>query len=484
MIVKLKTPQCSIAQHRSKIFALCSLLFFLLISCDQPTNDSGITVPQDFTPPPAPPLPTSAHIRITDEAGLRAIDTSSANRKGYYELANDITVSSWTPLGTASAPFAGALDGGNHTITITSGSGGLFAYTKEATIWNLKIAGAITASGGTIQVGGIAGNANWTHITGCVSSAAITVSASGHNSAAGGIVGFMRNNAMIRACSASGGVTLQSSGSSLALMLYAGGVAGYAGTGAAGDGSSGCLIIKSQFFPLSGGAVSASGGYPYSGGIVGYNYATACVAECFSGGAVTAEGENLPYAGGIAGYNSRAALITDAYSTATVNATATSKQALAGGVSGANGANGIITRCYAGGAVTATIKGDGAADAGGSLGVPTAANAGGIAGAVYYEAPALEYCAALNSSVTAADSASGGTRNAYRIAGRVDGTLTNNIAHSAMLLTGGANSDRTPNGQDGADATAQRTQSTFTALGWDFSSVWKMAGEYPVLNWQ
>ncbi|MDR3300931.1 MAG: hypothetical protein LBT01_00180 [Spirochaetaceae bacterium] len=42
MIAKLKTPQCSIAQHRSKIFALCSLLFFLLISCDQPTNDSGI----------------------------------------------------------------------------------------------------------------------------------------------------------------------------------------------------------------------------------------------------------------------------------------------------------------------------------------------------------------------------------------------------------------------------------------------------------
>jgi hypothetical protein len=406
------------------------------------------------------------------------------SRRAYYELAADIVTATdttvtddWKALGTSIAPFMGAFDGNGHTITIT-GSGGLFAYTKNATIWDLTIAGTITAEGAVVQAGGIAGNAAWTHITNCHSTAIVTVTGSGHNSSAGGIVGNMRDRSMVASCTASGTITLKSESAGQSLMIYAGGLVGYAGTGANGDGTSGCLIVKSSF----SATVKATGGYPYAGGLLGYNYAKAWVAESSASGAVTAEGENLPYAGGLVGYNSRAALISDSYSTATVNATAESKQALAGGVAGANGANGIITRCYATGAVTATIKGDGTDDMGGSLGVPAAANAGGIAGAVYFEAPALENCAALNSAVSAVDSASDGTLKAYRIAGKVDGALTNNIAYRGMTVTGGTQTDQTANGQDGADTDAKPASGVFQTLGWDFVSVWEMAGDYPTLR--
>jgi hypothetical protein len=443
--------------------AACSLL---LAGCDQPTDPDN-----------------SGNNTAPYVAGLKEItrsgNDSAIRRRAYYELANDITVTDWTPLGTSAAPFMGAFDGNGHTITIT-GSGGLFAYTKNATIWDLNIAGTITATGeAAVQAGGIVGNAAWTHITNCHSTASVTVTAGDHNSSAGGIADNIRDRSMVASCTASGNITLNTAGSQ-SLMIYAGGLVGYAGTGANGDGTSGCLIVKSSF----SATVKATGGYPYAGGLLGYNYAKAWVAESSASGAVTAEGENLPYAGGLVGYNSRAARISDSYSTATVNATAESKQALAGGVAGANGANGIITRCYATGAVTATITGDGTDDMGGSLGVPAAANAGGIAGAVYFEAPALENCAALNSTVSAVDSASdGGTLKAYRIAGKVDGALTNNIANSGMTVTGGTQADNTANGQDGADTTDKPAQGVFQTLGWDFTTIWQMGGNgYPIFK--
>jgi hypothetical protein len=127
---------------------------------------------------------------------------------------------------------------------------------------------------------------------------------------------------------------------------------------------------------------------------------------------------------------------------------------------------------------------------GGSLGVPEAANAGGIAGASYYEAPEIKNCAALNSSVITADTGTDGTLNPYRIAGRVDGTLTNNIAYSGMTLTTGETTrtlteeDKGGSKQDGADTTEKPEPSAYSSLGWQ-TSVWKLeSGQYPVLQWQ
>jgi hypothetical protein len=469
---------------RRTIIFLCSLF----LACEQ------APAPEEETPPSLPPepaastLPTSAHIQITNEADLKKIGVSTS-RKGYYELQNDIVLNDWTPLAATSATqFAGAFDGGGHTITINSTKGGLFAYTKMASIWNLNIAGTITVhsdAGSAAQVGGIAGNADWTHFTNCASTVNITVTAHGHNSSAGSIVGTMKHDSMIKSCAASGNVTLQTGDADNSLMIYTGGLAGYVGDGSAsGDTPSGCLVTKSSY----SGTVIAISGYPYVGGIVGYNYSSSNISECYTSGAVIAEGKNLPYAGGVAGYNSRSSVIGDSYSTANVTATAASKQALAGGITGATAAGAATTKCYATGTVTATIKGDSTADSGGSLGVPPAANAGGISGAIYYNDPSLpkiENCAALNSSVTAVDTATGGTLNAYRISAIESGTFTNNIANAAMTITGGANADNIATGKDGADKAINPAQSVFqSTLGWNFTTVWKMGANNPMLQWQ
>ena len=86
-----------------------------------------------------------AQTQITDEAGLKAIADDLA---GSYVLANDITLSEeWVPIGTSGTPFTGMFDGGGHTIkglTIKSGADnvGFFAFTKGATIQNVRFTGA------------------------------------------------------------------------------------------------------------------------------------------------------------------------------------------------------------------------------------------------------------------------------------------------------------------------------------------------------
>ncbi|MDR2491281.1 MAG: hypothetical protein LBD20_07760 [Spirochaetaceae bacterium] len=396
---------------------------------------------------------------------------------GSYRLTADLTLNNWTPLGDFEQEFSGVFDGAGRTITFAGsggrGTGGLFAFIKDAAIRRLTVAGTITAEsteGEPIQVGGVAGNAVASVIENCTSSVDITATGRGHNSAAGGIVGFMRQNTTIRACAATGDIVLKAEGQDGAgdgLMLYAGGIAGYSGTGTAGEGVSGCEIIGTSW---QGGTVSAEGAYPYAGGIAGYNYTGAAIRQCFTTGTVRANGKNLPYSGGVAGYNSGyvqqtlqaggdaqpiVSLIENCYSTAEVIAKSDSKAALSGGIAGANARGAVISKCYATGLVTAKVNGSSTAGNGGTLGVPAAANAGGIAGAQYYThpggpAPRIEFCAALNPSLTGEDTATGASWNIHRIAGKGDtvynsvlgttssfdtGKWLNNIANEDMFIT-------------------------------------------------
>jgi hypothetical protein len=41
-----------------------------------------------------------------------------------------------------------------------------------------------------------------------------------------------------------------------------------------------------------------------------------------------------------------------------------------------------------------------------------------------------------------------------------------------------------PNSQDGEDCAAKPEQGDYTALGWDFDSVWKTGEDYPALRWE
>jgi hypothetical protein len=453
--------------------ALAGLLF--AAACEQPAG-TGATVAETLRSAAA-----LANIGVDPDYPL----------DGEYSLGADLILEDWTPIGTSAAPFAGTFDGKGRTITIT-GSGGLFGFTEGALIRDVTIEGTISASSSrTVFVGGIAGNATETTITHCISNADIAVVGQDHNSSAGGIAGFLSNNSRIADCRATGDISLKSDANK-GLMLYGGGIAGYQGLKASyGSGVSGCVIERCSFT----GSVVVEGGYPYAGGILGYNYVGAKLRESYAvGGSVTAKGENLPYAGGVSGYNSRGdpdnpSLIENCYSNIGVHAEATSQTAQAGGVTAANAAGAAISKCYARGAVAATVVGSGGDDIGGSLGVKIAANAGGIAGAQYFGAPTLKNCAALNTSVTGAGSDS---YNVYRIAGpghpdAEQSAWASNIA-SAPLYKGEqlvAPDSAGPNGYDGADCAATPGQSAYEALGWDFDSVWAMDSEgYPVLQWQ
>jgi hypothetical protein len=436
-------------------------------------------------------------LQISRLADLESIGSKDKELplSGRYILTTDITVENWEPL-AVTKPFSGVFDGAGHTITIVNGTGGLFNSIRGAAVRNLTV--KITANAVSGNVGAIAGLAEQSVIENCTVAVTITLLGTAHNASAGGIVGTMGDFSTVRNCSASGNITLTTSeaGSepSDSLMIYSGGIAGYSGTpGQAGDGESGCVITGSRW---TGGSVRAIGGYPYVGGIVGYNYTGARVERCWATGMVTANGVYLPYAGGVAGYNSGfvmenpqvAALIENCYSTAYVTAVSKSKTALAGGIAGANARGAVISKCYARGDVTAQVNGSGGSDIGGTIGPIEAANAGGIAGAQYFfmEIPVIEYCAALNSRVTGKDSGSGAAWNIYRIAGAgapgsEEVIFRGNMASSAMNITS-SSPDTGADGKDGQDCEAKPGQPVFAGLGWDFSNVWKWSGEYPALR--
>jgi hypothetical protein len=372
--------------------------------------------------------------------------------------------------------------------------GGIAGYAYNAVIRDCSNAAAleaVTVSGGF--AGGIAGyGAGGLVIEDCRSSGDVSVKAAAFNASAGGIAGTLKDNKLasrVTRCTASGSVSLTEtkSGGPIGWMFYCGGIVGYAGNGTAalggGNNTGGAICAQNSY---TGSLVYCKTAYPYAGGIIGYNYTGSQVSESYALGLVKAEGTNLPYAGGVAGYVSAGASVENSYSTARVEASASSKQALAGGVSGAAAKNGVISKCYAAGEVRAAINGGGSAGMGGSLGVPAAANAGGITGTLYYESPKVESCAALNTGLSGEDTAAGGAINVYRVAGKVDGSLVNNAANPSMVLSGGNAGDRGGEGQDGADIDAATpVQSVFESLGWDFEMVWKMGAEgRPVLRWQ
>jgi hypothetical protein len=473
---------------------LIAAAVFCICACEQELEEPTKPTEEPFVA--APEEPPEDAIPIASAQDLAKIGKDGAfPLSGVYKLEEDITTpGGWTPIGGA-ANFTGAFYGMNKNISITSGSGGIFASLRRATIYNLKVTIKADADAGSI--GGIANYAENSLIDGCSATVTLTLTlaASIHNASAGGIVGYMKNNVTVSGCTASGAITL-TSGMEAGLMVYAGGVVGYSGSGVQGTASKNPTRITRSSW---NGTVSASGGYPYAGGVVGYNYTGAKVTRCSSQGTVTATGGTLPYAGGVAGYNSGGdianptadteAVIENCYSTATVNAVSSSKAALAGGIAGSNACRARISKCYATGAVTATVNGNSADDIGGSLGVMVAASAGGIAGAQYYKGPlVIEYCAALNTSITGTDSASSGAVwNIYRIAGAGAvgsdiGVFKVNIAYSGMTITPQRPPTVSATGKDGADTGEKPAQGVYTGMGWDFNTVWQMSGDYPVLR--
>jgi hypothetical protein len=456
------------------------VLAALLVSC--PQGGPGLSVPDP--------------VLIASAADLAKIG-GGYPLNGNYRLDADITLVNWTPIGGGGKPFTGCFDGNGHAITLESFSAavlsapgakylGVFGYTGGAAeIRNVSVHSAISqtiTTGAACYAGGVAGyGANGTVITNCSTSGSVRVASGGFQSGAGGVIGYVTGAASeISRCSASGDITM----TGLHQQEFAGGIAGYSGGGA--------RISKCRY---TGGTVQSAGAdsqYPYAGGISGYNYGGAVIGECYSSGTVRAEGTLIPYAGGIAGYTSGgAATVKNSYSTMTVVAVSRGRTALAGGVTAATANMGKTSTCYAAGTVSVTVNGQGSA--GDGAGIAAAANAGGISGSVYYgTASTVEYCVALNPSVTGTDSSGGAVFNIHRVAGAGTGgtgVWTDNYAWSGMTLSAGGTpltpADTGPNGRDGGDCAARPDQSVYAGLGWDFAAVWEMgSGGCPVLRWQ
>ncbi len=96
-------------------------------------------------------------------------------------LTEDIVLDDNTMIGTANSPFKGVFDGGLHTVTVGYSTTdqdaeytGLFAYTENATIKNVKVEGTITAY---LNVGSVCGYAKGGTLSGCSSSVEIDMDA-------------------------------------------------------------------------------------------------------------------------------------------------------------------------------------------------------------------------------------------------------------------------------------------------------------------
>lgn len=254
---------------------------------------------------------------ITREEHLRTLARRTSlmdeNWSGkYFELGNNIdniattADNPWFPIGlqqaktTFSTYFYGTFDGRDHTISgifhFAGPDTGLFGDTSGA-IRNLTIAGDIICdyTGSTmIQCGGIAAYSDAV-LTNCRHTGSIACKDKAPKVIAGGIVG--NGQGTIDGCIQSGG-TIEVSGTE---ELQVGGIAG----GASDKTVSGCRNESTIISTQQGSQ------YNYTGGIIGrFATPTAALHTSHNSGSITASG-GIPYAGALVGIRSTSAKVYD-----------------------------------------------------------------------------------------------------------------------------------------------------------------------------
>ena len=242
----------------------------------------------------------------------------------------------------------GMLDGSVSASSDSSSyAGGIAGYNFYGTISNCYNMGNVSASSDSYSdsyssssAGGIAGENDGT-ISNCYNtgSASALVSSSSSSfsssSSAGGIAG--ENDGTISNCYNTGSVS--ATATSTSSSSYAGGIAG--------DNSYGRSIRDCY---NTGSVSSSSDTSSYAGGIAGDNGKT--ISNCYNTGSVSATSDSYSYAGGIAGYNG--GTISNCYNTGSVSSTASSSDSYAGGIAGRN--NGTISNCYNTGSASASVS--------------------------------------------------------------------------------------------------------------------------------
>ena len=284
---------------------------------------------------------------VTSAEGLKNI-AKLVNEEGKTDiditLTGNITLtgvdegeSNWTPIGIDyNHQYTGTFDGGGHTITgltVTTSDqyAGLFGCIGSGgKVMNVKLEGVkIESDNGTSDVGGVAG---WSYgnIENC--SVSGSVSGSGMNGVAGGVVGY-QSGGFLTGCSSS--ATVNAGG-------VAGGVAGLTDRGATLTAcyATGDVTIES----------SGTGSY-FAGGVVGNNGSSSTLKACYAWGSVTGSGSGTVYVGGVTGSNDLGTLTACYHAKGTVKGSDGATDGATGGVTGRNFKDsmlggGIITACY------------------------------------------------------------------------------------------------------------------------------------------
>ena len=305
---------------------------------------------------------------------------------GHYKLMVDIDLSGeeWSPLGNATSPFTGKLDGNNHTIsglTITTQRAyeGLFGY-NQGIIENVKLLNVslnISAINQNSYIGGLAGYNKGTIGNSQVSGVVKTNShSSSYESYTGGIAGFNHangniigtiNNANVNGINYAAGIVASNEGNlnnlvnngSVESTTYGAGIVALSNQGLTNCVNNGNVTSDSYTAGIvatlpnttvatisnckNTGSINTQSS---AGGIVGYNTDKAgasstylTITKCVNRGNITSS-TNSSYIGGIAGFI-YSTYISDSYSIADI-----SGADYAGGIIG-YGWNGNVTNCYA-----------------------------------------------------------------------------------------------------------------------------------------
>lgn len=241
----------------------------------------------------------------------------------------NLTGKEWTPIGDYDNRYTGTFDGGDHTITgltVTTSDqyAGLFGCIGSGgTVKNVVLEGVqIESDNDMSDVGGVAGQ-SYGNIENCSVSGSVSVS--GTNSIAGGVVGYQTGGS-ITGCSSS--ATVNAGG-------VAGGVVGLADGGAT---LTACYATDNVTIESSG-----TGSY-FAGGVVGINTVSTLKA-CYAWGSVTGSGSGTVYVGGVTGTNDEGTLTACYHAKGTVSGPA----GTTGGVTGRNYKffnDPVITACY------------------------------------------------------------------------------------------------------------------------------------------
>lgn len=332
------------------------------------------------------------------------------------------------------------------TVTGTGNTAALIANSEGNTISECTVnSSTVNSSTSSSQVGGMLAVSKSDNISNCTVNATVKTTGTTYSGSSapyrGGVVAHMQSGTMTD-CAFKGTVTTSEN------TARVGALAGYAYS---------CPLTKCQ----ANATITATGADNYAGGIVGYTNST--VTLCFTEGTVNASGTNT-HAGGLVGFTTSS--VENCMSTANVTGIG-----YVGGIVGYT--KGSVKKCVATGSLLVNSN---------------QGRVGGIVGFIEGSSAIIKGCGGLNKRIE-----SGSNQWAYRIIGGIGNNIpthktTDNIGWDEMpILTNNTIKSVIDDEYEGtAKTTAQlQQQSTYTAMGWDFTDIWTMSSvtQQPVMKW-